>query len=167
MIKNSFGVCSSNYINNLIDFHSMLIHSGAEYTFIIMNTDRADKKGTHWWSFLDLHPKKEIFLFDSFEISEFKEFIVQDNKKILNKILFSNKVTLITLKLSIHKYGKMKNFNMLSPTIINILHLVKEYAKKHKLKNKLIVHLVNEMIEKDTFGMYQLYFFYVHVLFFL
>ena len=61
----------------------------------------------------------------------------------------------------------MKNFNMLSPTIINILHLVKEYAKKHKLKNELIVHLVNEMIEKDTFGMYQLYFFYVYVLFFL
>ena len=105
-------------------------------------------------------------MFDSFEISGFKEFIVQDNKKILNKILFSNKVTLITLKLSIHKYGKMKNFNMLSPTIINILHLVKEYAKKHKLKNELIVQLVDEMIEKDTCGMYQLYF-YVHVLFFL
>lgn len=166
MIKNSFGVCSSNYINNLIDFHSMLIHSGAEYTFMIMNTDRADKKGTHWWSFLDLHPKKEIFLFDSFEFSGFKEYIMQDNKITLTKILFSNKVTLITLKLSIHKYGKMKNFNMLSPTIINILHLVNEYAKKHKLTNELIVHLVDEMIEKDTCEMYHLYF-YVHVLFFL
>ena len=166
MIKNSFGVCSSNYINNLIDFHCMLIHSGAEYTFMIMNTDRADKKGTHWWSFLDLHPKKEIFLFDSFEYSGFKEYIMQDNKITLNKILFSNKVTLINLKLSIHKYGKMKNFNMLSPTIINILHLVNEYAKKHKLTNELIVHLVDEMIEKDTCEMYLLYF-YVHVLFFL
>ena len=31
------------------------------YPFIIMNTDRSDKNGTHWWSFLDLHERKEIF----------------------------------------------------------------------------------------------------------
>ena len=40
--------------------------SGAPYPCVIMNTDQSDEKGTHWWSFLDLHPKKEIFLFDSF-----------------------------------------------------------------------------------------------------
>ena len=31
-----------------------------------MNTDRFDKTGKHWWSFLHLHERKEIFLFDSF-----------------------------------------------------------------------------------------------------
>ena len=40
---------------------------------IIMNTDRSDKKGTHWCSFLDLHPKKEIRLFDSFGFEGFKD----------------------------------------------------------------------------------------------
>ena len=53
-----------------------------------MNTDRSNKSGTHWWSFLDLHPKKEVFLFDSFGFKGFKEFIIQAGKKLLNKILF-------------------------------------------------------------------------------
>ena len=47
-----------------------------QYMFIIMNTDRSDKKGTHWWSFLELHPKKEIFLLDSFGFNGFKEFLM-------------------------------------------------------------------------------------------
>ena len=43
----------------------------------------------HWWSFLDLHPKKEIFLFNSFKegFKGFKELIPQDDQKVLNKIL--------------------------------------------------------------------------------
>ena len=57
-----------------------------------MNTDHSDKKGTHWWSFLDLHPKKkEIFLFDSFGFDGFKEFLLQDDRKTLNKILYGIK----------------------------------------------------------------------------
>ena len=47
-----------------------------QYLFIIMNTDRSDKKGTHWWSFLELHPKKEIFLLDSFGFNGLKEFLM-------------------------------------------------------------------------------------------
>ena len=56
-----------------------------------MNTDRSDKKGTHWWSFLNLHPRKEIFLFDSFGFEGFKEFIINNDRKALNKILFGIK----------------------------------------------------------------------------
>ena len=56
-----------------------------------MNTDRSNKKGTHWWSFLNLHPRKEIFLFDSFGFEGFKEFIINDDRKALNKILFGIK----------------------------------------------------------------------------
>ena len=40
----------------------MMIESKSNYSFIIMNTDRSDKEGTHWWSFLDLHTKKNFFL---------------------------------------------------------------------------------------------------------
>ena len=53
----------------------------ARYPFIIMNTDRSDKKGTHWWSFLDLG--KGIFLFNSFGFDGFKESLLQDDKKLL------------------------------------------------------------------------------------
>lgn len=69
-----------------------------------MNADQSDKKGTHWWSFLNLHPKTEIFLFDSFDFEYFKEFILQDDQNVLNKILYGiekfckkdNKTTMIT-----------------------------------------------------------------------
>ena len=81
-----------------------------------MNTDRSNKSGTHWWSFLDLHPKKEIFLFDSFGFEGFKQFIMQNDRKLLNKILFGiekfkkkdNKITLITLKFSMKAYEGIK-----------------------------------------------------------
>ena len=116
----------------------MLIDSGGQYPFVIMNTDRNYKKGTHPWSFLDLHPKKEIFLFDSFGFKSFKEFILQDDQKVLNKILYGiekfnkkyNKITLITLRFSMSEYEKIKNMNRLSETTIDLLHLMNEYGKK-------------------------------------
>ena len=61
-----------------------MLKTGSTFPFIIMNTNQSNKKGTHWWSFLDLHPKKEIFLSDSFD---FKEIILQDDRNIINKIL--------------------------------------------------------------------------------
>ena len=50
-----------------------------------MNTDRSDKKGTHWWSFLKLYPRKEFFFFNSFGFEGFKDFIIDND--VLNKIL--------------------------------------------------------------------------------
>ena len=51
-----------------------------------MNIYRVNKKGTHWWVFFDLHPKK---------FGGFKEFVAQDNKKILDKfwIVLKNLIT--------------------------------------------------------------------------
>ena len=54
----------------------MISKSGAPDSFVEMNTDQSDKNGTHWSSFLNLHPKKEIFLFDSFGFKGFEEFII-------------------------------------------------------------------------------------------
>ena len=65
-----------------------MVERRTRYPFIIMNTDRSNKSVMHWWSFLDLHPKKEIFLLDSFGFEGFKGFIIQNDKKLLNKILF-------------------------------------------------------------------------------
>ena len=102
--KKNVGVFPCNYEIKLISFHSMMKESGACYPFIIMNTNRSNK-----WTFLDLHPKKEIFLFDSFGFKCFKEFVLQNDQKVLNKILYDfekfnkkdNEITLITLKFSI------------------------------------------------------------------
>ena len=59
--KNFIGVFPSNFVTRFIIFHSMLIDFDSQYPFVIMNTDQSDKKGTHWWSFLDLYPKKRSF----------------------------------------------------------------------------------------------------------
>ena len=49
--------------------------------------DRMDKIGTHRWSILDLHSKKEIFFMESFGIVGLKYFIIHEDKKIIKKIL--------------------------------------------------------------------------------
>ena len=53
-LKDNFvDVFPSNYVTKFISFHEMM-HFKQKYPFIIMNTDRSDRNGTHWWSFLDL-----------------------------------------------------------------------------------------------------------------
>ena len=88
--------------------------------------------------FLNLHPKKEIFLFDHFGFEGFKEFVIQDDQKIINKIFYGvqkfdkkdNQITLVTLKFSIPEYKKLKSFDKLSETTVDLLHLINEYGKK-------------------------------------
>ena len=136
-----------------------------------MNTDRSNKNGTHWWSFLDLYERKEIFLFDSFGFEGFKEFIIDNDRNILNKILFeieklkkkNKKVTLITLKFSMIEYEKIRNGHRLTPTAQDLLHLMNEFGKLHKIKDIVKVHLVDNQVQKietDTCGMFQLYFYF-------
>ena len=61
-VKKTFvGVFSSHYVTRFITFCSMMTEIGARYPFTIMNADHCHKKGTHWWSFLDLHLKKTPF----------------------------------------------------------------------------------------------------------
>ena len=87
-LKKNYWSIFCNYINKFIRFHDILIESGAPYPFVIMNIDRAVKKGTYWWSFLDLHLKKGIFFIDSFEFTGFKEFIMNGNKRVINRIFY-------------------------------------------------------------------------------
>ena len=44
--------------------------------FIIANTDNSEKPGMHWWCFLDIELKTDIFLFDSFGLDRLKHFIM-------------------------------------------------------------------------------------------
>ena len=58
---------------------------------MIMNTDRSNQKGTQWWSLLELHNRRTLFLFDSFGFEGIKEYIISNNKKLIYKILFDLK----------------------------------------------------------------------------
>ena len=81
--------------------------------------------------------QKKIFLFDSSGFEGFKEFVLQNDQKVLNKILYGiekfnkkdNIITLINLKFSMQKYKKIENKTRLSETTIGLLHLMNENEK--------------------------------------
>ena len=172
-LKNNFiGVFPSNFINKFISHHSIIKNKPkVKYPFIIMNTDRSDRSGTHWWSFLDLHQKKEIFLFDSFGFEGLKKFIIDNDKKLLNKVLFNlnrfgkndRKITLISLTFSMQEYEKIKDLKELRTTTQDLLHLMYEFGKLHNIENEVTVFSLDDQLQKvetDTCGVFQLYFYY-------
>ena len=85
LLKNFVRVFLSNKMNKFLDFKKMM--KGMKYPFLIANTDRSDKQGTHWWSILDIDGKKDFLLFDSFGLKGLKNFIVQDDEKIVARVL--------------------------------------------------------------------------------
>ena len=169
--ENFVGVFPSNYITKSISFHEMAKEKTKKYPFIIMNTDRSDKSGTHWWSCLDLHQKKEIFLFDSFGFTGFQKFVIDNDIGIINKILFGiqkfkkkdQKITIILLKFSMKEYEKIKTGHRLRPTTQDLLHLINKYGRLHNIKDFVTIYSVDDQlqrIETDTCGIFQLYFYY-------
>ena len=172
-LKNNFiGVFPSNFVNKFISHHSIIKSKPKiKYPFIIMNTDRSDRPGTHWWSFLDLHQKKDIFLFDSFGFEGLKKFIIDNDKKLLNKVLYNlnkfnkndRKITLISLTFSMCEYQKIKDLNELRTTTQDLLHLMYEFGKLHNIDNEITVFSLDDQLQKietDTCGIFQLYFYY-------
>ena len=50
----------------------------------------------------------------------------------------------------------------MTDTAIDLIHLINEFGKLHKLKNEVTLHFIDDqlqMIEKDMCAMYQLYFY--------
>ena len=115
---------------------------------------------------VDLNPEKEIFQlgFEGFQI-----FIIQDDQKVLNKILYGiekfnkedNKFTVITLRFSMKYYEKIKNMNRFSKSTIDLLHLMNEYKKNvgSKMKLSSCSFLVVDQLQRIQRGMYQIYYY--------
>ena len=70
---------------------------GLKYPFLLASTDRSDKGGTYWWSIFNISPLSGLFLFNSFGIEGLKHFIIQGDRKIINKLL---KVSIINKSLA-------------------------------------------------------------------
>ena len=108
-----------------------------KYSFMIFNTDRSDKDETHCWSILDLHPKKEIFLFGSFGLKGLKNFIIKDDKIMINKVLYGlekfkkvdNKLTIVEKTFSRTEYKKIakKGIRKLITRARGLLHFANEF----------------------------------------
>ena len=105
--RNFLGVYPSNHINKFVEFHKLMVKK-AQYPYLILNTDRSYKPGTYWWSIIDIHLKKSIFLFDSFGIIGLCNFIIQNDESIVKKTLHrikkmiqtGNKITIVKKKFS-------------------------------------------------------------------
>ena len=114
--NNSVGAFSSNYMNEFITHAPMISGKKWKYPFIIVNTDSSGKSGTHWWSILDIKPKTDFFFFDSFDLDGLRHFIIQDDKKVIQKkILFEtkkmtrtdNKITLVNIRFNLNAWESL------------------------------------------------------------
>ena len=92
---------------------------------------------------MDIHPKNNLFLFDSFCLEGFKLFIVNNDQQIINALLYNfrkceskstQKLQLCVIKLCAETWQKMpqKRKDQLTEAAQNFLHLLEQYAKLKK-----------------------------------
>ena len=60
---------------------------GRKYPFLIANTDRSEISRMHWQSILDISLASDFLVLDTFSIEGLKNFVIQDNKKIAEKVI--------------------------------------------------------------------------------
>ena len=113
-----------------------------------------------------------MFLFDGYGFTGLKAFTIQEDRKIINKILqgvekFNKKdniLTLISLKFSINAYQNLSHAEILELSSIaaDFFHLISEFEKVKNIKNKVTFYLVDDQLQEstsDTCGMFRLYFY--------
>ena len=85
-LTNAFvSLFTSNHMNKFINHSGTISAKKGKYPFVIANTCDSTKGRTHWWSILDIEPKTGILFFDSFRLDGLKHFIVQNDRKIVEK----------------------------------------------------------------------------------
>ena len=87
--KHYMGTYSIDSITKYINFYEIIKRRNAKYPFAIFNTDKENEPGVHWWSFFDIQPKSNLFLFDSFGLEGFKIFIVDNDQQIIKELLYN------------------------------------------------------------------------------
>ena len=151
--QNFVNVFPSNHTFKFINFTHYIREKSAPYPFMIMNTDRSGKEGEHWWSLLEISSKDQIFLFDSFGFIGHKEFIIDNDKKIVDRFFYGlekinkkdKKINLTYLQFDIESYKKI-NKNSLTSTAQDFFHTLSEFGKVHK--NKIVdVYIVDDQLQ--------------------
>ena len=115
-------------MNKFVNHSAMIFSKKGKWPFLIANTDSSEKGGTHWWSILDIEPKTDIFFFDSFGIDGLKHFIVQDDRKIIEKVLFGtekmtrtdSKITLCNIRFNLSAYKNLSKRELDALTLIRL-----------------------------------------------
>ena len=155
--KNFDGIFPSYYMNKFINHATMIEDKKRKYPFIIANTDANNNTGTHWWSILDIEPRNEIFFFDSFGLDGLKHFIIQDDKKIIDKILIGieqmnrtdQKITLCKIKFNLGACKELskEEIDSLSDTARDFFYFVQAFGIKLKLRSFVNIWMVEDRIQ--------------------
>ena len=169
---NFVGAFPANQMNIFIDYKSMKSEKKGKYPFWIANTNSSDKNSTHCWSILDSEPKTDIFLFDSFGVDGLKNFIIQDDKNVIEKIRFGteqltrtdNKVALVNIKFNLNacKNLSKKELDNLSDTARDFFYFVQSFGNKLKLSDFLNIWMVEDRVQNlnsVTCGIFEIYFY--------
>ena len=135
---------------------------------MIMNTDRSNKEGEHWWSLLEISSKQQFFLFDSFGFVGLKEFIIDNEKQIIDQFFYGlekinkkDKIINLTYVHFDNESYKKVNKDSLTPTARDFFHGLSQFSKVHN-ENAVDVFMVDDQlqnIKSDTCGLFQLYFY--------
>ena len=56
------GTYSIDSITKYINFYEIIKQRNAKYLYAIFNTDKEKEPGVHWWSFINIQPKNNLFL---------------------------------------------------------------------------------------------------------
>ena len=114
--------------------------------------------------------KKKLFLFDSLGFTGFKEFIIDNDLNIIDKLLYNvnklnkndEKINLINLKFSEYEYDRIKRKGVLSKltnTAKDLFHLLNEFSKYHHVK-AMTLYTVDDQLQEttsDTCGIFHFY----------
>lgn len=147
---------SIDSITKYIDFYSIIKNRNAKYPFAIFNTSKENEPGKHWWSFLDIQPRNSLFLFDSLGLDGFKIFVVNNQEKVINDLLYNFKrcesqskvkLTLCSMKFCVEKWRQMpqKIKSQLTETAQNFFNLLEQFAKLKQTRCMNIIILENRV----------------------
>ena len=163
-LKTNFvGVFPSNHTFRFLKFADLVREKKAPYPFMIMNTDRAGKKGTHSWSFLEISSKEQIFLFDSFGFVDLKEFFIDNDRETIDEFFYGlekinkndKKINLTYVQFDLTEYERIQK------TAQDFFHALYEFGRVHN-RHVVDVFMVDDQLqnlESDTCGIFQLYFY--------
>ena len=113
-----------------------------------------------------------FFFYNTFGVDGLKSFLIQDDKKVIEKILFGtgqltrtdNRITLVNIKFSLNACKNLtKNeLDNLSDTAPDFFYFVQSFGNKLKFHNFVTLWVVEDRIQDPdsvTCGIFQIYFY--------